>query len=128
MKRLPRLIYGLAIVVGLSLTSGCVDPAMVESADYGVEPTATQYELAIRSYMEKSLKDPESARYKFFAPSKGWTRLHGQTFFGWFVTAQVNAKNSFGGYTGAQTYVFFFFNGQFMGEINPTLSGAKLGG
>jgi hypothetical protein len=39
----------------------------------------------------------------------GWL-AGGKKHFGWIVPTWINAKNGFGGYTGEQLYVMFFFD------------------
>jgi len=63
------------------------------------------------------LKDPESARYRFGTPKKAYVNEGlayggGVAWYGWLVDVAVNAKNSFGGYTGAKPYVALFKNGR----------------
>ena len=61
--------------------------------------------------MKRVLKDPDSAKYSFeIPPRKSWVydfTLHGNVF-GWVVCSGINAKNSFGGYTGEQPFAFLF--------------------
>ena len=70
--------------------------------------------------MASRLKDPFSARYNFGQPQKGvsqdgWAR-GGKKHFGWIVPVSINAKNSYGGYTGDKQYYFFLSDGQ-IGDI-----------
>jgi hypothetical protein len=47
-------------------------------------------------------------------PRKGWGRenMFDQPMFGYMVSCNVNAKNSFGGYTGAKPHAYLF-NGSY---------------
>ena len=102
--------------------------AELASADFGPSPKA-EHEDQIRSAMETLLKDPESARYRFDAPAHAWlpryhfdARVPGQPHqhgyvFGWTVSFAVNAKNSYGGYTGEQSYEAFFQGGEIRGIL-----------
>jgi hypothetical protein len=78
------------------------------TADYGAYPS--NYETIVRAYLGKSLKDPESARYgEFTKPEKDQAiESVGQrrALYGYVTCVDVNAKNSYGGYTGAQRYWF----------------------
>ena len=62
--------------------------------------------------MASMLKDPDSAKYQFKEPYKAYvTHYPDQLFpdkteYGWIIRVGVNAKNSFGGYTGYQLYRF----------------------
>jgi hypothetical protein len=82
----------------------------MQKANYGTPPS--DYEARITGFMQQRLKDPESARYQFGHPQKGWCKdgliYGGKSHFGWIIPVRVNAKNSFGGYTGFQSYFFLF--------------------
>lgn len=105
-----RILFAAAL-----LLSGCatVTPQDIARADFGSPPT--NYEQAIKGLMEQTLKDPDSAKYKFEAPVKGFAQdgflRGGKKHFGYIVMTQINAKNSYGGYTGAESYAFFFSEG-----------------
>jgi hypothetical protein len=107
--------------------SGCVTaptPREIAAADYGSPPT--DHKSQIKNYFSKVLKDPESARYgEFTEPRKGYARVEGRALispdggawlptnvFGYEVSVQVNAKNSYGAYTGFERYLFLFRNGK----------------
>lgn len=77
-------------------------------ADYGSKPT--NYKKVIKEHIADNLIDPESARFtKFSKPQKSWMSefqgFKNFKYYGWLVCVDVNAKNSFGGYTGKKTYV-----------------------
>jgi hypothetical protein len=85
----------------------------IASADYGSYPT--NYEEKIKAYFDARLKDPYSAHYRFGVPHKGYTYLHGTlraADFGYLVNVYINAKNSFGGYTGEELHIAFIKNDQ----------------
>ncbi|BCW90000.1 hypothetical protein sos41_31680 [Alphaproteobacteria bacterium SO-S41] len=85
---------GAIILFAVALTAGKPVPSLDE-----------QRETAIKARMEMVLKDPESARYKF-GPLECVRVTSGTEPGGkelWAGVAQkflVNAKNSFGGYSG----------------------------
>jgi len=67
--------------------------------------------------MEMSLKDPESARYKIEPPYRAYANQSprdGGVFLwhGYRVDFYINAKNSFGGYTGFKPYFAMFRDGK----------------
>lgn len=71
------------------------------------------FENAIKRHFESTLKDPESARYKFGRPIKAYANngliAGGKVAWkGYMVDVEVNAKNSYGGYVGYKPYMFFF--------------------
>jgi hypothetical protein len=99
--------------IGISLVflllSGCVaTPTQQEiaTAYYGEPPTMVFQEVMIKSLISSMLKDPDSAKFQFGEPYKNYVISYrdGKTEYGWIVKVAVNAKNSFGGYTGYQTY------------------------
>jgi hypothetical protein len=86
----------------------------VEQADFGAQPMGV--EKALREQILAALKDPESARIEFQDARPTWGRVVGQpdTVFGWEVTAMVNAKNSYGAYTGAKPWNFMLPDGRLL--------------
>lgn len=84
--------------------------------DYGPPPTAERANALMVEHFNDVLKDSESARYRWGSdPIRYWFRETGaatkkRTFAGWLVTADVNAKNSYGGYAGFATYRFLIRN------------------
>ena len=113
-KVIKFIVFIGAFLLGLS---GCVTiypsyaPTEEElaNADYGEKPT--QYKEQIETYVKAILIDPESAQFTDYStPNKGWSSKSPGSFkyFGWLVCVDVNAKNSFGGYVGRNTYYFIF--------------------
>lgn len=66
----------------------------------------------IRTYLCEVLKDPESLRLRIGTIQKGYYNrgLGGQNKYAWRVNAGVNAKNSYGGYTGEKPHHFYFID------------------
>jgi hypothetical protein len=83
------------------------------NADYGSYPT--NYENIIKANLASSLKDPDSARYGAFSkPRKEHIITNAplkEANYGYSVCVPVNAKNSYGGYTGNHLFWFFIRNG-----------------
>jgi len=107
--------------------SGCAAPSATElaNADYG--PYPQEYEQIIKRHLDLVLKDPESAKINIVKrPSSGWSGLGGRKY-GWIVCAEVNAKNSYGGYTGSRLSYFMLKNDsviQYMiSDTNPITQG-----
>jgi len=73
--------------------------------------------------MEGVLKDPYSAHYTFVPLGKTWWRVGllfgGKKYVGYGVNIFVNAKNSYGGYTGDEEYGFVIRNGVIIRYITP---------
>ena len=104
-----------------------VDPDVLASADYGIYPD--NYETIIKSYFQTRLKDPFSAQYQFRTPFKAFLRnapvLGGDpTIYGYMVYTNVNAKNSYGAYTGWEEYRLLISDGVVVGTAskNPWFS------
>ena len=106
-----------AIVLALSGCAGQQPPsqAQLSAASYGELPA--NYQDQIKSHFNATLKDPFSAQYTFLPTFKGysqdgaWSPSGGKSYFGWVAPVLVNAKNSYGGYTGSQKYTFLFSGG-----------------
>jgi hypothetical protein len=86
----------------------------LKTADYG-SPPVEGYKETVVSSITFVLKDAESARYEFREPYRAWFHVQGifagkyrGTIYGYTVPVFVNAKNSYGGYTGFKEYKFFF--------------------
>lgn len=110
-----RIFLALAIV----LTAGCAVapakevPIVPDMAHANFGPYPSNYEAQIKSWAEMKLKDPYSAKYVHFStPRKEWAIAEKQPIYGWSVCAAINSKNSYGGYTGAQEFWFFFRDGK----------------
>ncbi|WP_147568401.1 hypothetical protein [Desulfovibrio sp. 3_1_syn3] len=90
----------------------------INTADCGVYPQ--NYKLIIQQYILDSLKDARSAQLRFidnprktyFEDKHNGKLSTGETVFCWIVSVNVNAKNSFGTYTGFQTWQFYIRDGK----------------
>ena len=88
----------------------------VRSADYGTYPE--HYEQQIHQYLNDTLLDPDSAKIRIAPPRKVFKiyetddRPSQPKYYPcYLVCAEVNAKNTFGGYTGWQTKIYRFVGG-----------------
>ena len=102
----------ITILALAALLLGCATPTQQElaAADYGSYPA--DFETIIKSYMQATLKDPESARYQFLnSPKSGWNGFGGVKY-GYVVCVRINAKNSYGGYVGNRMSYFMIRNGR----------------
>jgi hypothetical protein len=97
------------------LLTGCLASSptkiQVESADYGAKPVFSTE--VIKAVIKMQLKDPDSAKIQGITPFKREWYLNPENFntqfaYAWMSCASVNAKNSYGAYTGYKSYVFFF--------------------
>jgi len=114
----------MCLTTACGVTANKVNPELIASANYGTYPA--NYEELVKSYHGRKLKDPFSAQYQISTPIEGYTRkapiAGGEAdSFGYMVLAHVNAKNSYGGYTGWKPHWFFIMNGFVVGEVvsNP---------
>ncbi len=87
----------------------------IAAADYGSPISQADAQAKATSYLKTTLKDPSSAQIDWDKVDKGWMRdaaiQGGQLYYGYKLDANVNAKNSFGGYVGYRKYMFLFQNG-----------------
>jgi len=129
MKSIYRLIAASSLIAACFL-AGCVTQDQLAAADFGPVPTDTEKQC--RQYFEEVLKDPESARYRFVAVKQGWAKdgliMGGKTHFGWVQIVEVNAKNSYGGYTGYKTHYLLFVNGRLARDITDDVNLSGMAG
>jgi hypothetical protein len=76
----------------------------------------SNYAALVRKWFAGTLKDPYSARYgRISKPRKEHAIddvFEQKALFGWSVCATVNAKNSYGAYTGNSVYWFLIVNNE----------------
>ncbi len=127
MPKILILICTLALLAGCATQAQKTDQAFdaykatlpEPNADYGSYPD--NYKQLIQAYMSKNLKDPESARYsEFTTPRKEHAIENRKAIYGYSSCVMVNAKNSYGGYTGNQLFWFFYRNGEIVRTQNVT--------
>lgn len=116
---MKKILFSV-LIASLTVTIiGCApkapSPVELSSAAYGTLPA--DYQDQIKNHMSTVLKDPDSARYTFLPTFKGYAQdgslsaSGGGVKYGYVAPVLVNAKNSYGGYTGNQRYVFIFSGG-----------------
>jgi hypothetical protein len=91
----------------------------VSGADYGSYPS--NYQGIIKKSLARTLKDRNSAKYsEFTEPVKEYAienATEKKAIYGYAVCVLVNAKNSYGGYTGNERHWFFIRNGEVVREM-----------
>ncbi len=111
------------IVIGLLfvMLAGCASfPTEQEAAvaDYGSYPDS--YEQIVKSFYNRTLKDPSSVQYRRISTPK--TTWLGNRFtgvrYGYLVCVTLNAKNSYGAYVGFDTDGFLIRNGSIIEYVN----------
>lgn len=109
-----RSAITLAACIGLSACANMKppSPAEIAAANYGPAPTQEAAEQGAKDFLNRGLKDPYSAQWDCNPVYKGWLKdaaiYGGQVYYGWRLDCTVNAKNSYGGYTGGKTYNFLY--------------------
>ena len=127
---LPRsLLAAACLLAACAYTppSAQVSLKAVRSENYGSYPK--NYERQIRQYLNDTLLDPGSAKIRIGTPHKVFqiynplentyppkTPRELKTNEYYVVCAEVNAKNTFGGYTGWQTKIYRFVGGRIEDE------------
>ena len=103
----PILIFAAGLIISAGCTSAPTQDQL-DNADFGPEMTQYLCEAAVTEYIKVVLKDPESASYNRFSRCTkqiSWVmssdNKHSGRVAGYMISFEVNAKNSFGGYTGA---------------------------
>lgn len=89
-------------IILLLFMSGCVSTGELTPENCGPEPTMAQAVWGVQYFVQHyGLKDPDSAQIRNIQIVRryGQANIHG-TIYGWLVTFELNAKNSFGAYTG----------------------------
>lgn len=117
-----RTIWPL-LIVALFIGSCCVVPkqADIEAAYYGVPPDQDFAERLAKMAISARLKDPDTAVYRFDPLYAGYAQSSEvvigdcEPIYGYILNSYVNAKNSFGGYTGYTLYVFVFRDNKVVG-------------
>ena len=88
------------------------------------EKLPNNYKSLIHNFFTTALKDPDSAKYIFYKPVRAYSASTKTVF--WMVRVDVNAKNSYGAYTGYKPFLFARkTNGGIM-EITPLFSMTKV--
>lgn len=81
----------------------------LDTADTGKRPN--NYQVLVENAIREILKDPESAKFSKFTNPRKEVMVENRNFvYGYSTCVFVNAKNSYGGYTGNQLYWAFIRN------------------
>ena len=128
---MKNLTLGSMLIFMFSCATGAV-----LQLEYG--PPPSNYDAKIKNYLDRTLKDRDSLRdFKVLTgPKKGAVNYGafekgptGKNFSNqmWYVCAEYNAKNSYGGYVGIKTYAYFFFNDKIVRTVQGSTGGGDLG-
>jgi hypothetical protein len=116
MKVAPIFFAACLLLAGCS--SVPVEQVKAEAAKIGYgTPLPPDWQDMLKTFIGGSLKDPMSAIYQFGQPVEGMIqkapiRGGGLDAAGYLVSVLVNAKNSYGGYTGFKEYQFLIRDGR----------------
>jgi hypothetical protein len=115
MRGIVRWCLAIAMATALSACASMPTAAEQQAADYGADVDQATAERLAEAFLRRRLKDPMSAVYEWQAVHRGFVGnaplLGRKAQFGYVLEGSVNAKNSFGGYTGAKSYQFLIRNG-----------------
>ena len=124
---------GIGLLVLLSLICGVSFAGEVEEQekiDYGFMFGGLFCRFRVEMFFASRLKDPKSVKYSYPYLLPRRCTLNKSTWFGskrvfsgYVVEVWVNAKNSFGAYTGNKRYQFLFKNGKIYGVSGDFGSG-----
>jgi hypothetical protein len=129
-----RRVAETLIIVCMLALAGCatqLSQTEMDSADYGSPISQVEAESRAKEFFNMHLKDPMSAVFSWNPIYQG--HMRGNSFmaaggtkphFGYVLDGAVNAKNSFGGYTGAQPYSILFRNGEIDRVYGPERMGS----
>ncbi|CDO35080.1 hypothetical protein [Novosphingobium sp. KN65.2] len=101
-----------AIILAASITplaQAKVNVPLVALSDLGPQPTDVQ--AGVRQAAQTFLKDPFSAEYQIGPLYPGYCKGRGKwdvQWKGWATNVLINARNSYGGYTGYQVHTVLF--------------------
>lgn len=115
MKNIKHINFILIIISTILISSCASKPTQEElnNADYGIYPE--NYQEIIVNHFSMRLKDPSSAQYSFLKePEKQWYGFG--NVYGYGVCLTINAKNSYGGYTGQKLYFVMIRDGRLVKE------------
>lgn len=122
-NKMRSIVVFLLLLVVTGCASVALSPQERKAVDYG--PYPDEYKQTVKDWFYEVLKDPDSAKYRFVsepepaysreAPVAGGDPIH----FGYYVKVLVNAKNSYGGYTGWKDYRLIIRDGQVVARITP---------
>lgn len=112
-----------AVLAGAML-AGCATPPFAPAPESAFGSPPRDPEAGARSYFDRILKDPVSARYQVGSPRKMECLIDQKVWAGWAVDVLVNAKNSYGAYTGDEMHRLFFEGDTVVrarNEVNSTM-------
>lgn len=106
-----RLLISLVLLIPLT-ACGSFKP-LPTTHTWEAPPSLETAKTTMPVYFRSILKDPSSATYDYGSPFKGHINeglIYGGdvSWVGWVYPVRINAKNSYGGYTGATEYYVMY--------------------
>ena len=97
----------ISLIIMAILMTGCASAPTeddIRNADYGLEVTASSCISIAQRFIKNKMKDPNSAQFSGVQCYKGWEGnvpiVGVPATYGYRFVGEINARNSFGGYTG----------------------------
>jgi len=113
MKKIIILIFYSFILISCTTAPSKEEMMYAYYGDYPVN-----YKEIVENYMSIRLKDPMSVRYRYLdGPVEAWYGASPYNKYGYSLCVYINAKNSFGGYTGPKLNYFMINTGINTGPI-----------
>jgi hypothetical protein len=115
-KQIMRLV--LTLVSVLLILSGCAAPTGPSGKEPSISdagPYPSDSRQIMLQFLRTKLKDPSSAQVDMVGNTKFMTVKHsmlGPGGYGWGICADVNAKNSFGAFTGFRKWFVLWREGR----------------
>jgi hypothetical protein len=106
-------LFRMAAIIAFITMIGCIAASQLTPERCGTAPTMAQAEWGVNYYVQNvGLKDPSSAQVRNIQIVRpyGQANIHGN-IYGWLVTFELNAKNSYGAYVGFRNREIIMING-----------------
>lgn len=114
LSRKELLEENAEVAARLGLRAGPPTAEELAAADYGPPITQEAAVAQALTWLQGNLKDPDSLKATWEDVRRGWIQywVGEQLFFGYVLTGSINAKNSYGGYSGPREFRFVFYGGK----------------
>ncbi len=124
---MKHTLLTVAMCVLFTSCSSMPTTTQIKSAEIGTAPSDDVVKSAVNGYLNRTLKDPASAQVGYSKVYKTAYRRNAFSSpkFAWGVTCSVNARNSYGGYVGSQSYCFYFLDDKLV-AIRVPLEGGRV--
>ena len=128
-KALLNLVF-LGAAMALAGCAAQPTAEQIAALNYGPPISQEWAEAQAKEAISSRLKDPYTAQFQFGQVYQGYvtgSAIEGHKLSpGYLLDVHVNARNSYGGYTGYKPYKFLFFNGKLVGSWQISKQGLML--